>query len=387
MTTAISKATNLVLFFIEFPPFQDWEVTNSPLENDLVGIQDDFADGANGTDVEGVGDARGLLGEGHGDVGSHSINESVEDYLGHSAVGVLLLGLVRGGVVLTGNVELTVADADEDLVGDGGTCKVGAVVACGVEEVHGLESQLALLGAGQVTACVMGGILGLDTAVSLQYDVILRGEISAGSTEDVGQGDLVIGRSLTDLRDISVPIGIGNHGKVAQIHVDLGRQTHVLTDTACGETALHGGDGDHDIPGKGLQAGDGGHVAAVVIGGDHHVGADDLLAGGVLPVDRPVHALVLSGLGQDGGGQGMLQDTAVGGGAGAGGGGQLHEGRAESLHGQAVGDLGQLGSGVLLLTETVGVAGCEGEGGEHRHHGQQDGQILLEILLHRVIPP
>ena len=54
-------------------------------------------------------------------------------------------------------------------------------------------------------------------------------------------------------------------------------------------------------------------------------------------------------------------------------------------HGQAVGDLG--GFGVGILTETVGVAGCEGEGGEHRHHGQQDGQILLEILLHRVIPP
>ena len=370
---------------MKFLLFRIWRSYDLRSENDLVGVQIDIADGTHGTDVEGVGNAGHLLGEDHGDIRLHIVDVAIKDRLGHGTVHILLLGLVRGGVVLTGNVELTVADADEDLIGDGGTCKVGAVVACGVEEVHGLESELALLGAGQVTACVMGRILCLDTAVSLQYDVILGGEISAGRTEDVGQGDLVIGRSLTDLRDISVPVGIGNHGKVAQIYVDLGRQTHVLADTACGEAPLHGGDGDHDIPGKGLQAGDGGHVAAVLIGGDHHVGTDDLLAGGVLPVDRPVHALVLSGLGQDGGGQDVLQDVTVGGGAGHGLGGQRHEGRVLGLDGEGGGGLGRLGVGIL--TETVGVAGCEGKGGEHRHHGQQDGQILLEILLHRVIPP
>ena len=353
------------------------------LKNDLIVVQVDVVDSANGADVEGVGDARGLLSEDHGHVRLHVVDVAVKGSLGNGAVGVILLGAVSSGIALTGDVELTVADADKDLVDDGGAGKVSAVVACGVEEVHGLESELALLGTGQVTACVIGGILGLDTAVSLQYDVILGGEISAGSTEDVGQTDGVIAGGLVtaNLHNVHVPIGVDDDGGIRQVHLHGGRDTDILTDALCSEAALTGGNFDDYVAGERLQTGDGGHIAAILVGGEHDVGADDLGAGSVLPVDGPVHFLILGRLGQNGGGQDMLQDVTVGGSAGHGLGGQRHEGRVLGLDREGGGGLGRLGVGIL--TEAIGVAGCEGEGGEHRHHGQQDGQILLEILLHR----
>ena len=357
------------------------------LKNDLIVVQVDVVDSANGADVEGVGDARGLLGEDHGHVRLHVVDIAVKDRLGNGAVGVLLLGAVRGGIALTGDVELTVADADEDLVDDGGAGKVSAVVACGVEKVHGLESELALLGSGQVTACVMGGILGLDTAVSLQYDVILGGEVRAGLTKDVGQVDGVIAGGLVtaNLHNVHVPVGVGDDGGIRQIDLHGGRDTHVLADALCSKASLTGSNLDDHVTGEGLQTGDGGHIAAVLIGGEHDVGADDLGARSVLPVDRPVHFLILGGLGQNGSGQDMLQDVTVGGSASHGLGRQRHEGRVLGLNREGRGVLD--GFGVGILAETVRIAGHEGEGGKRHHGDQQNGQILLEILLHRVIPP
>ena len=357
------------------------------LKNDLIVVQVDVVDSANGADVEGVGDTRSLLGEDHGHVRLHVVDVAVKDRLGNGVVGILLLGAVSSGIALTGDVELTVADADKDLVDDGGAGKVSAVVACGVEEVHGLESELALLGTGQVTACIMGGILGLDTAVSLQYDVILGGEIRAGLTEDVGQTDGVIAGGLVaaNLYNVHVPIGVGDDVDIGQIHIHFRRDAHVLTYALCSEAALPGGNFDDYVAGERLQTGDGGHIAAILVGGEHDVGADDLGAGSVLPVDSPVHFLILGGLGQDGGGQDMLQDVTVGGSASHGLGRQRHEGRVLGLNREGRGVLDRFGVGILA--EAVRIAGHEGEGGKRHHGDQQNGQILLEILLHRVIPP
>ena len=357
------------------------------LKNDLIVVQVDVVDSANGADVEGVGDTRSLLGEDHGHVRLHVVDVAVKDRLGNGVVGILLLGAVSSGIALTGDVELTVADADKDLVDDGSTGEVCAVIVGGIKEIDGLQRNLDSLGTGQSAACVIGGVLGVDTAVSLHDDVILGGEFRTGCAEDVGQVDGVIAGGLVaaNLHDVHVPVGVGDDGGIRQIDLHGGRDTDILTDALCGEAALTGGNLDDHVAGKGLHAGNGGHIAAILVGGEHDIGADDLGARSVLPVDGPVHFLILGGLGQDGGGQDMLQDVTVSGGAGHGLGRQRHEGRVLGLNREGRGVLD--GFGVGILAETIRIAGHEGEGRKRHHGDQQNGQILLEILLHRVIPP
>ena len=139
---------------------------NLPSENDLTVVQVDVVDGTNGADVEGVGKTGILLGQGDVDIGLLVVNEAVELGLGGGSVCVLLLPADGLGIVMTGDIELSVTEANVNVIHNAVRGKVRAVIPRGLE-IYGRGQQLALLGRDHVAIGVIGSDLGNNIFIRL----------------------------------------------------------------------------------------------------------------------------------------------------------------------------------------------------------------------------
>ena len=283
-----------------------------PLKAHSASTQRYALNGRHGTDVDGLGKTAVLLGDGHGHEGELAICIAGEGAGGLTELGASGVGVGRG-IVLGLDLQLTVLDTDvQEGMQSARLGEIGITVALGVHEVGHRQFYGSVDGSRKGACRIVILLGGIDTAVGLDGDRVIGGIGLTDRAEDVG-GEQVeqVGIAALDLGHADVPVAVRNHGCTRRLDDQGGGLAHVVTEATGGKAAVPGDDGDHDIPRKGLIAGDGGVGAAVALGGDGDVVGHIPHARAIRPCYRPVHFLIGGGSGLDGGGEGLLEGRLV----------------------------------------------------------------------------
>ena len=323
--------------------------------------------------MDGLGKTAVLLGDGHGHEGELSIGIAGEGAGGLTELGAGGIGVGRR-IVLGLDLQLAILNANrEEGMETARLGEIGVAVALGLHEISHRELYGSVDGTRKGACRIVVLLGGVDTAVGLDGDRVIGGIGLTDRAEDVG-GEQVeeVGIAALDLGYADIPVAVRNHGCTRRLDDQGGGLAHVVTEATGGKAAVPGDDGDHDIPRKGLIAGNGGVGAAVALGGDGDVVGHIPHARTVCPGHRPVHLLIGGGSGLDGGGEGLLEGRLVVG---------HRDGHGRDRHGDVgillgldsegiSGDLLRIGFDGVILGDTTG-QGYGGQDHDCRHKSCQ----------------
>ena len=262
--------------------------------------------------MDGLSQPRVLLGDGNRHVGDLIGGVAVE---GTGRFTQLVARCPRKGrrILLGLDLQLAILDTNvHEHMNAARLGEIGVAVALGVHEVSHRQLHVGVDRTDHRAGGIVVFLVGVNTAVCLDGDIVVGGEGATRRAEDVGGEQIKqVGVAALDLGHTDIPVAVRNHGGTRGLDGQRGGLTHVVAEATGGEASVAGDDRDDDISREGLVTGNGGVGTAVALGGDGDVVGHVTHAGTVCPGHRPVYLLILGGGGLDGGGKGLLEGIVV----------------------------------------------------------------------------